>query len=76
MTVTDLVRLATTDSPDQYFHVNEAQTILRMGKTALYQELRSGRLASVKRGRSRLIPAAAIAAYQTLLKTETTEAGW
>jgi len=75
MTVTDVSQLVGTEVPDQYFRVQEAQAILRIGKTTIYEELRTGRLRSVKRGRSRLIPGAAIAAYQALLNFETEEAG-
>ena len=43
---------------------------LAMSKTTLYAELKAGRLSSVQRGRSRLIPADAMAAYVELLKAE------
>jgi excisionase family DNA binding protein len=42
-----------------------------MSRSAIYEEIRSGRLRSVKRGRSRLISASAIADYVTLLEHET-----
>jgi len=76
MTVTDTSRPAVTDGPDQYYRVSETQKILRMGKTTLYQEMRTGRLGSIKRGRSRIIPAAAITEYQSLLAAEAKEVGW
>jgi excisionase family DNA binding protein len=41
-----------------------------MGRTAIYELIRSGRLRSVKEGRMRLVPAAAIADYIALLETE------
>jgi excisionase family DNA binding protein len=44
--------------------------VLSMSRGAIYQEMRSGRLRSVKRGRSRLISAAAIADYVALLEHE------
>jgi hypothetical protein len=76
MTATDTSTPTVTDSPDQYYRVSETQKILRMGKTTLYQEMRSGRLGSIKRGRCRIIPATAIAAYQSLLAAEAKELGW
>ena len=76
MTATDTSSTAVTDSPEQYYRVSETQKILRMGKTTLYQEMRAGRLASIKRGRSRIIPAAAITEYQSLLAAEAKEMGW
>jgi excisionase family DNA binding protein len=44
--------------------------MLRLGKTAIYELIRSGRLRSVKQGRSRRIPAAAIRDYIALLEEE------
>lgn len=45
-------------------------TLLSIGRTMLYQELRAGRLRSVGEGRTRRIPAAAIDDYVTLLERE------
>jgi excisionase family DNA binding protein len=53
------------------YRVTEAMTILSMSRSLLYQEIRAGRLRSVKRGRSRLISASAIADYVALLEEET-----
>jgi excisionase family DNA binding protein len=44
--------------------------LLSMSKTAIYEQIRSGRLRSVKQGRTRLIPAGAIAEYVSLLERE------
>jgi excisionase family DNA binding protein len=52
------------------YHVSDAMTLLSLSRSVIYEEIRSGRLRSVKRGRSRLISAAAIADYVTLLETE------
>ena len=41
-----------------------------MSRTVVYEQLRSGRLRSVRQGRARLIPASAIAKYVALLETE------
>jgi excisionase family DNA binding protein len=43
---------------------------LSMSRSAIYEEIRSGRLRSVKRGRSRLISASAMADYVALLEQE------
>jgi excisionase family DNA binding protein len=45
--------------------------VLSMSRSAIYEEIRAGRLRSVKRGRSRLISASAIADYVALLENET-----
>ena len=59
-------------SPDKVlYRVIEATTVLSMSRSALYEEIRSGRLRSVKRGRSRLISASAIADYVALLEHKT-----
>jgi len=50
-------------APDRLLSVLEAATMLGLGRSALYGELQGGRLRSVKVGRRRLVPAAAVAAY-------------
>ena len=52
------------------YKVTEAMTLLSMSRSVIYEQFRSGRLRSVKQGRSRLIPASAIADYVALLETE------
>jgi excisionase family DNA binding protein len=52
------------------YRVTEAMAVLSLSRSAIYEEIRSGRLRSVKRGRSRLISAAAIADYVALLEQE------
>jgi excisionase family DNA binding protein len=52
------------------YRVTEAMLVLSMSRSAIYEEIRSGRLRSVKRGRSRLISASAIADYVALLEQE------
>jgi excisionase family DNA binding protein len=44
--------------------------VLSMSRSVIYEQIRSGRLRSVTQGRARLIPAAAIADYITLLEHE------
>lgn len=53
------------------YRVTDAMAVLSIGRSTIYEEIRSGRLRTVKRGRNRLIPAAAIADYVTLLEHET-----
>ncbi len=43
--------------------IDEAAAVFGVGRTALYQELTTGRLRSFKVGRRRLIPTSAIDAY-------------
>ena len=44
--------------------------VLSISRSVIYDEIRTGRLRSVHRGRSRLIPATAIADYIALLERE------
>jgi excisionase family DNA binding protein len=54
----------------QLYKVEEAMLMLSLSRSVIYQQLRSGRLRSVKEGSSRRIPAAAIAEYIALLERE------
>jgi excisionase family DNA binding protein len=54
----------------QLYRVRDAMVILSLGHSAIYEQIRSGRLRSVTQGRSRLIPASAIAEYVKLLESE------
>jgi len=47
-------------APYRRLGVDEAAALLGIGRSRLYGEIQSGRLASVQVGRRRLIPAAAI----------------
>jgi excisionase family DNA binding protein len=49
-------------------------TILSLGRSVIYEQLRCGRLRSVHVGRTRLVPAAAIAEYIALLEQEAADA--
>lgn len=51
---------AGADTPDRLLSVDEAATMLGIGRSALYGEIAAGRLHSIKVGRRRLVPAAAI----------------
>jgi excisionase family DNA binding protein len=44
--------------------------LLSLSRSVVYEQIRSGRLRSVTQGRSRLIPASAIADYIALLEQE------
>jgi excisionase family DNA binding protein len=57
----------------QLYTIEEAMILLRMGRTTIFDQLRSGRLRSVTQGRARRIPATAIAEYIALLEREEAE---
>ena len=52
------------------YRVEEAVVLLGLSRSQLYELIRSGRLQTVTEGRVRLIPAAAIDAYVSLLTIE------
>ncbi|WP_309239259.1 helix-turn-helix domain-containing protein [Streptomyces lunaelactis] len=52
------------------YRVEEAMKRLRMSRTVIYDLIRTGRLRSVKEGRTRLIPASALTEYVALLERE------
>ncbi|MGP3961477.1 helix-turn-helix domain-containing protein [Nonomuraea sp. 3N208] len=52
------------------YDVNETGVVLRLSRRYLYQEIRAGRLRTVKAGRARRVPADAIAEYIKLLEQE------
>jgi len=56
------------------YRVPEAMALLSMSRSAIYEQIRSSRLRSVKQGRSRLIPESAIADYVALLERESRRA--
>jgi excisionase family DNA binding protein len=58
----------------QLYRVTDAMVVLSLGRTAIYEQIRSGRLRSVTEGRTRLIPASAIAEYIKLLEREASAA--
>src|SRR5690349_13902223 len=57
----------------QLYRGPDGMRLLRLGRSPIYNLMRSGRLRSVREGRSRLIPASAIAEYVALLKREAQE---
>jgi excisionase family DNA binding protein len=54
----------------QLYRIADAMVVLSMSRSVIYEQIRSGRLRSVTQGRSRLIPASAIADYVALLEHE------
>ncbi|MBB4929184.1 excisionase family DNA binding protein [Lipingzhangella halophila] len=58
------------DLPKRLFTLTEAAHVLSMGRTRLFAEIRTGRLATVGTGKNRRVTADAIDAYINLLKTE------
>ncbi|MGH3702099.1 MAG: helix-turn-helix domain-containing protein [Pseudonocardiaceae bacterium] len=54
----------------QLYKVSDVMQTLSMSRTVVFELLRSGRLRSVKQGRTRLIPASAIRDYIALLEKE------
>lgn len=54
------------------YRIPEAMALLGMSRSVIYEQIRSGRLRSVKQGRTRLIPQSAIAEYVALLEREAT----
>ena len=57
-------------SPKQLYRIADAVVVLSLSRSVIYEQIRSGRLRSVTQGRSRMIPASAIADYIALLKDE------
>ncbi|KAA1033956.1 helix-turn-helix domain-containing protein [Pseudonocardia sp. EV170527-09] len=60
----------------QLYRVSEAMLLLSLSRSVIYELIRSGRLGSVTEGRTRLVPATAIAAYIELLTAEAKEASY
>jgi excisionase family DNA binding protein len=57
-------------SDKKLYRVADAMVVLSLSRSVIYEQIRSGRLRSVTQGRSRLIPASAIAEYIALLESE------
>ena len=53
------------------YRVAEAARLLSLSRSVIYEQIRAGRLRTVKQGRTRLVPASAITEYVTLLEQET-----
>ncbi len=61
-------------SDRQLYRVPDAARQLSMSRSVVYEQIRAGRLRTVKQGRTRLVSAAAIRDYIALLTAETEEA--
>lgn len=55
------------------YRIPEVMALLNLSRTVVYEQIRSGRLRSVKQGTARLVSAAAINDYIALLEHETME---
>ncbi|WP_141580166.1 helix-turn-helix domain-containing protein [Actinomadura sp. WMMA1423] len=67
--------ITTTDAAEsassaRLYRVGEAMELLSLSRSVIYELIRSGRLRSVREGRSRRIPGSAIAEYIALLESE------
>ena len=61
---------AVQSSGKQLYRVADAMRVLSISRSVIYEQIRCGRLRSVTQGRTRLIPASAIADYIALLERE------
>ncbi|MEV4283275.1 helix-turn-helix domain-containing protein [Actinoplanes xinjiangensis] len=57
-------------TPKALYRIPEAMRLLSLSRSVIYELIRSGRLRTVKEGRTRLVPAKAINAYLELLEQE------
>ncbi|MFH8375243.1 helix-turn-helix domain-containing protein [Streptomyces cyaneofuscatus] len=56
--------------PQALYRVPDAVRVLGLSRSVVYDLIRVGRLRTVKEGRTRLVPASAIADYVALLERE------
>src|SRR6478609_1113130 len=54
----------------QLYRVPDVMRLLSLSRSVIYEQIRAGRLKSVTQGRTRLVPATAIAEYIALLRRE------
>lgn len=52
------------------YRISDAMQALSMSRTVIYEQIRTGRLRTVKQGRTRLVPASAVREYVALLERE------
>lgn len=55
------------------YRIPEVMAMLSMSRSVVFEQLRNGRLRSVRQGRARYIPASAVADYIKLLQREAAE---
>ncbi|MFI6332232.1 helix-turn-helix domain-containing protein [Micromonospora chersina] len=66
----------TLDAPTRaLYRIPEAMALLSLSRSVIYEQIRAGRLRTVRQGRTRLVPAAAVTAYVDLLEQEAQEGG-
>jgi excisionase family DNA binding protein len=76
MTTTPTAQAAgATAAEPRLYRIPDAMRLLALSRSAIYAQLRDGRLRSVHQGRARLIPSTAIADYIALLEREEAEGG-
>ena len=66
----ELAHVPTVVPERHLYRIPEAMVLLSMSRSVIYEEIRAGRLKTVKRGTSRFVPALAINAYVELLMSE------
>jgi hypothetical protein len=54
----------------QLYKIRDAMQVLRMSRSAIYEQIQAGRIRTVKQGRAAFITAAAITDYIALLVQE------
>ncbi|GIF78139.1 helix-turn-helix domain-containing protein [Asanoa siamensis] len=72
---TQPLRLIPNDGQQQkaMYRIPEAMRLLSLSRSVIYEQIRAGRLRTVTQGRTRLVPAGAIAEYVALLESEASE---
>jgi excisionase family DNA binding protein len=63
--------VAPAPTPKLLYRIPEAMQLLSLSRSVIYEQIRVGRLRTVKQGRTRLVPRTAIAEYVALLEQET-----
>jgi excisionase family DNA binding protein len=67
----DALPMPPVQVPERHlYRITEAMRLLSISRSVIYEQIRAGRLRSVKQGRTRLIPAQAIQDYVQLLIQE------
>ncbi|WP_157495362.1 helix-turn-helix domain-containing protein [Kutzneria sp. 744] len=66
----ELAHVPTVVPTRHLYRIPEAMALLSMSRSVIYEQIRAGRLKTVKQGSARLVPAVAINAYVELLMSE------
>ena len=64
------VPLDSSEDPQLLYRIPQVMRMLNMSRSVIFEQLRSGRLRSVRQGRTRLIPVSAVTEYVKLLERE------